>query len=108
MLFRLFFVDYRFFVLFISPCTKPFIRSDFCKKITAYKWALALNLFVLDFVFEPDRTFLEKKRMGFPSRSTGAKIPECPVIHHPKIGVVTRRKKENVAFGFLEIDRQKN
>lgn len=26
--------------------------------------------------------------MGFLCRSTAAKIPECPVIHHPKIGLV--------------------
>ena len=31
------------------------------EKITACKWALALNLFVLDFIFELDKTFLEKE-----------------------------------------------
>lgn len=52
-----------------------------------FKWALALNPVVLNFVFELNRIFLEK-RMGFLCRSTAAKIPECPVIHHPKIGLV--------------------
>ena len=31
------------------------------KKIDAYKWALALNPVVLNFVFELNRIFLEKK-----------------------------------------------
>lgn len=32
------------------------------KKITACKWALAVNPFVLYFVFGPDRIFLEKEQ----------------------------------------------
>ena len=61
MLFRLFFFDSWFSVLFISPCRKPRRAQLFLKKITAYKWALAVNPVVLNFAFELSQTFLEKK-----------------------------------------------